>query len=136
MAAKTGFTNASDLALYIDGTMVSFSTNSSFDRGMETREVTNKESGGNAEFRESKLSWAASGEHILAMDAPQGFTQLETLMLTRGQVTLRVAFDESPNKFWEGKAYITALNMAAPVEGNITFTVNLQGTGALTVGTT
>lgn len=136
MAAKTGFTNASDLALYVDGTMVSFSTNSSFDRSMETREVTNKESGGNAEFRESKLSWTASGEHILAMDATQGFTQLETLMLTRGQVTLRAAFDESPNKFWEGKAYITALNMVAPVEGNITFTVNLQGTGALTVGTT
>jgi len=132
MAAKTGFVNASDLAIYIDSTLVSFSTNSAFDRSMDTREVTNKESEGNAEFRESKLSWTATGEHVFAPDATNGFYDLENAMLLREMVDIRVMFNENKNQMWEGKAYITSLSMAAPVEDNISFTVALQGTGKLT----
>ena len=132
--ASTGFVNATKFGVYINGTLINYSTNCSVETSMDTREVTNKESGGNAEFRESKKSWTASGEFIFAPDATYNFEDLFTLWQARTMITVRYSTEVSGDYYYQGSAYITGLPMSAPVEDNMTFTMSLQGTGQLTKG--
>jgi predicted secreted protein len=129
---NTGFVNATKFGVYIGGTLVNYSTNCSLEISMDTREVTNKESGGNAEFRESKKSWSGSGEFIFAPDATYGFEDLFALWQARTMVTVRFSTETVGDKYYQGSAYITSLPATFPVEDNVTFTMSLQGTGALT----
>lgn len=128
----TEFTNATEFGIYIDSTLVSYSTNCSLEISMDTREVTNKESEGNAEFRESKKSWTGSGEFIFSPDATNGFEDMFDAWEDRDQVTVRFSTETSGDYYYHGSAYITGLPLSAPLEDNMTFTVSLQGTGKLT----
>ena len=125
------FINATEFGIYIDSTLVSFSTNCSLEVSMDTREITNKESEGNAEFRESKKSWIGSGEFIFNSAAPMGYSALFDAWQDRDQVTVRFSTETSQAKYYDGKAYITSMPLSAPMEDNMTFTVSLQGTGKL-----
>ena len=133
--ASTGFINATKFGLYVQGILVSFSTNCSIEKSMDTREVTNKQSGGNAEFRESKKSWSGSGEFVFAPDATYTYEDLYALWNARTMITARWSTEVSGDKFYTGSAYITGLSMTAPVEDNMSYSVSLQGTGAITEAT-
>jgi predicted secreted protein len=129
--ASTGFINGTILGLYIDGVLVSYSTNFSIDESMDTREVTNKQSGGYAEFRESKLNATGSGDFIFAPDATLGYHDLVTKMQARTAVEARFSSEVSGDKYREGNAYITNITQNAPMEDNVTYNISLQITGKL-----
>lgn len=130
--AAVEYTNATEFGVYLDGVLVSYSTNASVEVSMDTREVTNKESGGNAEFREAKKSWTISGEFIFSPDATLGYDDLYDALQSREMVTIRFSPEKSGMSYFEGEGYITGLPMNAPVEDNVTFTMSLQGSGAFT----
>lgn len=127
--ASTGFINGTMIGLYIEGVLTSYSTNCSMDASMETREVTNKQSGGNAEFRESKKTTTYSGDFIHAPDAAVGVEEMYAYLAARTMVTVRMSTEVSGDKFYEGEAYITSINLTAPMEDNVTYTMSLQVTG-------
>lgn len=133
--ASTGFINGTIMGLYVEGVLTSFSTNCSMDASMDTREVTNKQSGGNAEFREGKKTTTYSGDFVHAPDAVVGFEELFAYWQARTMVTVRMSTEVSGDKFYEGEAYITSLNLTAPMEDNITYTMSLQVTASNTLKT-
>lgn len=133
--ASTGFINGTIMGLYVEGVLTSFSTNCSMDASMDTREVTNKQSGGNAEFREGKKTTTYSGDFVHAPDAVVGFEELFAYWQNRTMVTVRMSTEVSGDKFYEGEAYITSLNLTAPMEDNITYTMSLQVTASNTLKT-
>ena len=129
--ASTGFINGTMVGLYIEGVMVSFSTNCAIDDSMDTREVTNKQSGGNMEVREAKKSTTGSGDFIHAPDAAVGYEELRGYWYNRTMITVRESTEVSGDKFIEGEAYITSMSKASPMEDNVTYTVSFQFTGAV-----
>lgn len=130
--ASTGFQNGTDIGLYIDGTLVSFGTSHDFEVTMETRDASNKDSAGWAEKREGQRSWTASGEFIFAEDAAMSFSDLFALVTSRSQVVAKIATTTAGDKIYSGSAYITSLSKSAPNEDTVTYSVSLEGTGALT----
>jgi len=133
--ASTDFVNATKFGVYLDGVLVSYSTNCSLEVSMDTREVTNKESAGNAEFRESKKSWSGSGEFIFNADATFAYSDLFEAWEDRTMVTVRFSTEVNGDEYFQGSAYITGLPLNAPMEDNMSFTMSLQGTGKLTKAT-
>ena len=129
--ASTGYMNGTDVVLYVGGTAVTYATGVDIDYSMDTREVTNKDSGGHSEFRESKLNWTASSEFWFAEDASYTYSDLFTLMQTRALVTIRISTEVSGDIYYEGQALITSLPKSAPVEDNVSFNMSLQGSGKL-----
>jgi predicted secreted protein len=133
--ASTGFVNGTTLGIYVGGVLVSYSTNFSQDETMDTREVTNKESGGYAEFRESKITASGSGDFIFAPDAPVGYHEMKAYLQARTAVAVRLSSEVSGDKYESGSAYITNITRNAPMEDNVTYTISLQFTGKLEVVT-
>jgi len=129
---STGYQNGTDIGLYIGGTLIAYGTSTDFDVSMSAREASNKDSNGWAEKREGQLSWTASGEFIFAEDAAYGFEDLFDSMVARTLLTVKVSTETAGDKAYSGSAYITSLSKSAPNEDTSTYSLSLEGTGALT----
>ena len=133
--ASTGFRNGTDLVMSIEGTVVAYMTSTDFEVTMATRDVSNKDSAGWKEGREGQKSWTASCEAKFAEDSTYGYSDLFSLWNSRGQVDVVLTTATAGDKIYSGSAYITSLSQSNPLEDTSTFSVSLEGTGALTEST-
>lgn len=129
--ASTGFRNGTDLQMSIDGTIVAYMTSTDFETTMATRDVSNKGSLGWAEKREGQMSWTASCEAKFAEDSAYGFTDMFAILTGRTKVEIVLTTGISGDKIYTGDAYVTSLNQSNPLEDTSTFSISLEGTGAL-----
>ena len=133
--ASTGFRNGTDLVMSIEGTVVAYMTSNDFEVSMATRDVSNKGSQGWKESREGQKSWTASCEAKFAEDSSYGYSDLFSLWNSRGMIDIVLTTQVSGDKAYSGSAYITSLSQTNPMEDSSTFSVSLEGTGALTEST-
>ena len=110
-------------------------TNCSFEASHETRETTDKFSGGNAEFAEGKKSATMSGEGNVAFASESGFAKPNDLfgfLNNRTKLDARMSTANAGDFQWGGKAYVNSFSMGAGNEGeNATYSVGLQMSGAI-----
>lgn len=132
---STGKRNGTDLVLSIEGTVVSYCTSNDFEVTMATRDTSNKSSLGWAEKAEGQKSWTASAEGKFAEDASYGYSDLFALLIARGVVDVVLTTQVSGDKVYTGTAFITTLSQSNPLEDTSTFSVSLEGTGALVEST-
>lgn len=129
--------NSTRAKLYANGTVVASLTNLTFNKTMETRETTNKDSGGNAAFLEGKKSWTMSASGLLDFAATGiTFDELLTLMDSRAAVFVVWDTELSGEKYYYGSAFITELSTEGGVEDNQTFSISFQGTSTITQAST
>jgi len=129
--------NSTNAYLTLNGTKIANLTNVSFGMTMETRETTNKDSGGNASFLEGKKSWTASGSAMLDFAATNlTLDDLYTLIQARSTVFLVWDTAVSGDSYFYGSCFITELSTEGGVEDNQTYSISFQGTGAITKATT
>jgi predicted secreted protein len=133
--ASTGFRNGTDLSIFIGGTEVAFATTHDLDLGMDTREVTNKDSAGWQEIREGTRNWSTSGEAWFAEDAAYGFSDLFALYNSRSSFIVKFSTNVSGDVYYTGTAYLTSLTQSDPLEDTASFSFSLDGTGVLTEAT-
>ena len=113
---------------------IGYSTSASLSVNRETRDVTNKDSGGTAEH----LAGLKSFE--ITTDALQDFTQDEDFdrnlddLKTGDSVFVRFSerFTNGTDIAFAGNVKVTSISMDAGVEENATFSVTFQGTETLT----
>ena len=113
---------------------IGYSTSASLSVNRETRDVTNKDSGGAAEH----LAGLKSFE--ITTDALQDFTQDEDFqnqlddLKTGDSVFVRFSerFTNGTDIAFAGNVKVTSISMDAGVEENATFSVTFQGTETLT----
>ena len=145
MAQTTGILNGTDLVIFIhnggsagtvaDYTAIGHLTDGSISPSKNTRDISSKSSAGNSEFLPAAFSWTASGSGLYSHDATYGYSQLNTLFLAGTTVTLMFGDPtDAANIVHKGTAIITSLPLTAPTEDNATFSVEFQGTGALSYG--
>lgn len=143
--ATSGILNGTSLVLYYGNgaspevfTAIAYATSGSLSLNMDTRETTNKESGGWRDILESTKSWTMEAEGFYAFDSSNfDFQDLFLQFEARTSFKLRFAYGshtptESGDTYYEGDVYITSLSLDSPLEDSATFSASFEGTGVLT----
>ena len=142
--ATTGPVNGTLISIYKDvsGTLkkIANATSHSFDISKDMIDVTSKDSAGAKEFIAGEYGWTMNVEAIFEDDASvgasqQSFKDLATDLLAGTVLTVVISTNVTGDEKYTGSAYFMSLALSAPNNDKATWTGQLQGTGALTIGT-
>jgi len=149
--------NATNVAIRVGGTgsgapgandTIGFATSASLSVSMDLRDSTTKSSLGWQENLGGLKSWEISGDAFVDLSGDtvgnsndpwlSNSTTDKTVKLTpslydtwAAGVAVKVAFGNSTKSYY-GQGIITSLSIDAGVEENATYSITIQGTGALT----
>lgn len=146
-------TDGGDLMLFLGKKTLAYATSHKLTINVETTEITSKDNGG-GKWKAStakKMSWTVSSDNLYlekgdSTKNQNAFGDLFDLMTARQPIEIVFAktneteADEIPEEGWTkaatgtyaGKAIITSLDANANSGDNATYTVSLEGVGALT----
>jgi TP901-1 family phage major tail protein len=140
--ATTGLVNGTLIAIYKDvaGTLtkVANATSSDFELTRDTIDATNKDGGVYKEFLIGLAGWTMNAEGLFEEDgSATGISAKDLLddIIAGTPITVVMTSNVTGDIKVSGSAIITSFAWNAPVNDVATFSVALQGTGALTVGT-
>jgi len=131
----TGIINGHNLRLYIGGVAVTKSTSCTMSVSVETRTTTHKDSGTYEENEAGKISWEMTTDALVAFDSTQTPQSILTTCLAGTAVTARFSTEVTGDAYQEGSGIITSFTQNAPDNENVTFSITIKGSGALTLGT-
>lgn len=127
------------------GTPLAFSTSANLNINTDSLEISSKDSGYNKDFQAGKLSWDVSTDGLLNFE-PSGSTQgIETLyakQVAREYISIAFAHKTGTTPDWTvdtskkrftGQGIITSLTLNASDNTQGTYSITIQGTGALTL---
>jgi TP901-1 family phage major tail protein len=130
------------IAIYKDvaGTLtkVANATSSDFELTRDTIDATNKDGGVYKEFLVGLAGWTMNAEGIFEEDGGVTGVSAEDLLddvIAGTPITVVMTSNVTGDLKVSGSAIITSFSWNAPVNDVATFSVALQGTGTLTVGT-
>jgi TP901-1 family phage major tail protein len=140
--ATTGLVNGTLIAIYKDvaGTLtkVANATSSDFELTRDTIDATNKDGGVYKEFLIGLAGWTMNAEGLFEEDgSATGISPKDLLtdIIAGAPITVVMTSNATGDLKVSGSAIITSFSWNAPVNDVATFSVALQGTGTLTVGT-
>jgi TP901-1 family phage major tail protein len=140
--ATTGLVNGTLIAIYKDvaGTLtkVANATSSDFELTRDTIDATNKDGGAYKEFLIGLAGWTMNAEGLFEEDgSATGISPKDLLtdIIAGAPITVVMTSNATGDLKVSGSAIITSFSWNAPVNDVSTFSVALQGTGTLTVGT-
>ena len=122
------FEKGNDIRLSVGEVLIGGQQGCSINRETETAETTTKDSGVWAESEAVGLSWSIDCDGLVVV-GDEGLEALETAWETLAQVDVKYGTDE---KYKTGKAIITSLSSNSSSKEKSTYSVSLQGVGALT----
>jgi len=150
MAIETGkISYGGDMMLFVgsgtDKLPIAFSTDAKLDITLATRNIASKDSGYWTNKAGGRLDWNAStsalhSDVLTATTGTNTYDELYTLMIARTPVNCVFAAAtgtapdwtvNSAKKNFTGMAIITSLSLGAPDGDNATYSISLEGDGAL-----
>lgn len=124
---------------------LAFSTSSKLTVNLATREISSRDSGNWKESAAGKLDWSVSSDSLLSFSATgttQSFEELYNYQINRCPVNIAFAHktgtspswtvDSSKKKF-TGCGFITSLDVNSQDNDNATYSVNIIGSGPLSI---
>ena len=133
--ASTGVLNGTLAKIQVGGVTVAHLTSNSLTFDHSTRDASSKDSAGWKQSLEGQKGFSGSAEGFFAEDATYGFTDLFDAFALRSQVTVTWTTDVAGDVEYSGACYITSLERTDGLEESSTFSVSLEGTGAVTKAT-
>ena len=140
--ATTGLVNGTLVALWKDiagvPTKVANLTSTDFELSKDTIDATNKDGGSYKEFLVGLSGWTMNAEGIFEEDGSATGVSAKDLLddiIAGAPLTVIMTSNVTGDIKLSGSAVITSFAWNAPVNDVSTFSVSLQGSGALTVGT-
>lgn len=97
---------------------------------VETFETTHKASGGYKEYEAGFADWTISCDGVY-IETNTGYLALVTAM--RAKTKVKVRWQEATDDVFEGLAFVTSRDLDAPHDGEATYSIELQGSGAPTL---
>ena len=94
---------------------------------VETIDQTSKASGGYKEYEYGLADWTISADGLYVSD-DAGYKALVDAM--RQKKKLKVRWQEAGTDTYEGDCLVTSRDLEGPYDGEATYSVELQGTGA------
>ena len=121
------FEKGNDIRVSIGEVLIGGQQGCSINRETETSETTTKDSGVWAESEATGLSWSVDCDGLVVV-GDEGLEALETAWENLQKVDVKYG---SAEKYKTGKAIITSLSSNSPSKDKTTYSVSLQGVGAL-----
>lgn len=139
--ATTGIFNGTSLVLSIDvtggggPTLLGASTSCSVNFTLDTFETTNKDSGHKKAYLPAATGFTMDCEAFYTTDEANAPDNIMAAINSRTKVNVEFneASDTTGDYKYTGEAYITSCSLNAPNEDAATYSISLQGTGALTI---
>lgn len=124
--------NATDIGVYIDGTLIGAATSGEFSLSSNMIDVSSKDSAGNSEFLPGQRSGTISVEGLVTDDdADYNQSDLFAAQIARTQLTIKYGVNTTGKKRFSAAGYITSLSQSAGMEDVATFSAEFQLTGAI-----
>ena len=138
MAFTDKVINGGDILLSIDGLVVACATTHTIELTNTVREVSCKGSGDFTSAEYGRFSWTASTDALINLGMDEvtyvSYPTLVGWMLAKTTVAIESKYMEGTDEFVvSGEAIITSISQSAPDAENASYSVSLQGRGALTV---
>jgi len=134
--------NGTDIKVYdASGELIAFAQNGSININHSTREITNKSSAGWKESLEGLRDWSIDTDGVYAWsDASgtlltNGFDDvLKTYIITRAVLSVKFGTTATAtgDTVYTGSAFVTSGSISAGTEDSATYSMSMEGTGALT----
>ena len=131
--ASTGILNGTLAKIEVGGVTVAHLTSNSLTLDHSTRDASTKDSAGWKESLEGQIAFSGSAEGFFAEDASYGYEDLYGEFILRSKIV--VTWTTSVVGEYSGDCYITSLERTDGLEESSTFSVSLEGTGAITKAT-
>lgn len=134
MGRTNAIINGTDLGVYTGGspTLIGLATSCTVTLNTDMRDTSNKGSAGFKAVLPGQKSWTISTEGLYNPSGTNSYITLYNAWYAGTQLALRW-YNSSQDFYWSGVGYITSLSQNAPLEGNVTFSVTFQGSGAYTI---
>lgn len=121
------FEKGNDIKVSVGDTLIGGQQNCSINRETETSDTTTKDSGVWSEAEAIGLSWSVDLDGLVVV-GDQGLKALETAWESLQQVDVKYG---TSSNYKSGKAIITSLSSNSANKEKTTYSVSLQGVGAL-----
>lgn len=137
MATTVGPLLGRGYKLYVNAVAVARVTSSSLESSANAVDVSNKDSGRNSEFLAGRTSHTASAEAIFSNDlnSLEGYETLWSDFMAGNIVDVVISNEVVGDKEWAFGAIITGLPIEFPDDESVTFSIEFQVTGAVTLST-
>ena len=138
MAFSNKVINGSDILLSVEGKTMACSTSHSIELTNAVREVSCKGSGDFTSAEYGRFSWTMSTDALMNLYGTtfMTYSALLTLMLAKTVVDVVSTYTEGGSTFtMTGEAIITSINKTAADNENASYSVSMQGRGALVPAT-
>lgn len=146
--ATTGIINGTNFRIYLNLgsglTAVAYATNCTADFSRDLRESVTKDSTGGGQtgwrtIRPGQKSATISGEGLMAFDADSNanlkpITDLFSTFNDGDSIAWRFTTDVSGDQFLSGSGYLTALNLGAGAEEDVTYSFTIEVDGSVYTG--
>lgn len=136
--ATTGMVNGTDITIMVATKVIARLTSNDFNLEREVKDVTTKQSAGWRDILVYKKSFNFSANGFYEEKTGSTYKFFEDLYdawAAGTLVTVKVGSSTSGDVTYSGSAYIKSLKQGAPVEDTATYTVQFEGTGAITKAT-
>mgnify|MGYP003627212448 FL=1 len=143
--AIAGVYNGSDMLLYLNGEILVYSTNTSFEVSQKLKDTTCRETESWNSSVPGMRNWGMSAEGAVAFRTTSGTPYasepnyinvseiINNHIITRDPVTVVLVPPgvQTNNLKWSGSAYITSVSVDTPNEDTSTFSISLSGKNEL-----
>ena len=133
--ASTGILNGTLAKIEVGGVTVAHLTSNSLTLDHSTRDASTKDSAGWKESLEGQIAFSGSAEGFFAEDASYGYEDLYGEFILRSKIVVTWTTSVAGDQEYSGNCYITSLERTDGLEESSTFSVSLEGTGAITKAT-
>ncbi|MEY9867817.1 TP901-1 family phage major tail protein [Peribacillus sp. B2I2] len=118
-----------DILILVNGTIVGGQRGATLSESVETIETTHKLTSGFKEFEYGFGEWTVSADGVY-IKGDAGYVALRDAMRNKQKVTLRI--QEEGVNLEQGQALVTSRELEGAYDGEATYSVEFQGTGAIT----
>ena len=130
--------NGTEFKASIGGKNVAKTRDLSVDISVATIDVSNRDSLGWKEVIGGQRSWTASLSGVVDYTegvSESGVKTLKTLAIARTAIALEMGNETTGSQNYTGNGIITSVSTSAPYEGEVEYTMEIEGSGAIVLST-
>tara|TARA_R100000231_G_scaffold139076_1_gene119135 strand:- start:1427 stop:1846 length:420 start_codon:yes stop_codon:yes gene_type:complete len=136
---SVGKVNGTQFGVFVNNTLIAFSTSCSINISQETMNVTTANTGDWNSRTVSRRDWEISCSALMSFDSSvtnkKFFEMYSDYISAQSIVTIKFKTNVSGDKFFTGDAILTELSLDAPNEETATFSASFVAAGPLFVNT-
>jgi TP901-1 family phage major tail protein len=133
--ATVGVTNGRNMRFFDGGTALGFATDCTLSFSREMRELAHKDVTGNWNEKSPGAMTGTGSASGLYAESNNAAESLFTKMNAGTALTLTFTTDVTGDQVWTGTAYLSSLELNAPDNENVTYSVSFEFSGAVVMST-